>query len=125
MVTESRMIEETLHHRGTTLVRRMVLEPGESTRWHVDPFHRVSVVLSGDVLGIEFQNGQPTAEVRVSPGQVDWDEPSHRGHRAVNLGDVSYEEITVFFLTHPDDVPQPDASQGGTTPAEFHPHAGR
>ena len=103
------MIEETLHHRGTTLVRRMLLKPGEATRWHVDPFHRVSVVLNGDVLAIEFRDGQPTAEVRVSSGQVDWDEPSHRVHRALNIGEVPYEEVTVFFLARPDDAPQPDA----------------
>jgi hypothetical protein len=103
------MIEETLHHRGTTLVRRLFLEPGESTRFHVDPFHRVSVVLRGEVLAIEFLNGRPPVEVKVSPGQVDWDEPGHHIHRAMNTGDVPYEEVTVFFLTHHDDVPQPDA----------------
>jgi quercetin dioxygenase-like cupin family protein len=101
------MIEETVHHRGTTLVRRMTLAPGEATRWHVDPFHRVSVVLKGHVLAIEFRDGRPTIEVRVSPGQVDWDEPGHSVHRAMNIGNVPYEEITVFFLAHPDDVPQP------------------
>jgi len=104
------MIEELLHHRRTTLVRRMLLEPGEATRWHVDPFHRVSVVLNGDVLAIEFRDGQPTAEVSVSAGQVDWDEPSHLVHRALNIGEVPYEEVVVFFLAHPDDAPQPDSS---------------
>ena len=103
------MIEETLHHRGTTLVRRLYLEPGEATRWHVDPFHRVSVVLRGEVLAIEFRNGRPAVEVRVSPGQVDWDEPGDHIHRAMNIGDVPYEEVTVFFLSHHDDAPQPDA----------------
>ena len=93
------MIEEILHHRGT-LVRRMRLEPGEATRWHIDPFHRVSVVLKGDVL-----------KVKVSPGQVDWDEPGHDVHRAMNIGEVLYEEITVFFLAHPNDVPQPGAAE--------------
>src|SRR5262245_8228198 len=102
------MIEEILHHRGTTLVRRMKLEPGEATRWHVDPFHRVSVVLRGHILAIEFRDSKPNMEVRVSPGQVDWDEPGCHVHRAINIGDAPYEEITVFFLTHPDDVPQPE-----------------
>jgi hypothetical protein len=88
----------------------MSLEPGEATRWHLDPFHRVSVVLKGQVLAIEFRDGRPTKEVRVSPGQVDWDEPGPLIHRAMNIGDGPYEEITVFFLAHPDDVPQPDAS---------------
>ena len=103
------MIEETLHHRGTTLVRRLYLEPGEATRWHVDPFHRVSVVLRGEVLAIEFRNDRPAVQVRVSPGQVDWDEPGDHIHRAMNIGAVPYEEVTVFFLAHHDDVPQPEA----------------
>lgn len=103
------MTEETLHHRGTTLVRRLFLAPGEATRWHRDPFHRVSVVLSGDVLAIEFRDGLVRKHVKVTSGQVDWDEPSDRTHRAVNIGDGPYEEITVFFLAHPEDVPQPDS----------------
>ena len=104
------MAEETLHHRGTTLVRRLFLAPGESTRWHRDPFHRVTVVFNGDVLAIEFRDGRPKEHVKVTPGQVDWDEPSDRTHRAVNISDLPYEKITIFFLTQPDDVPQPDAS---------------
>lgn len=102
-------MEETLHHRGPTLVRRLVLEPGESTRWHRDPFHRVSVVLQGDRLSIEFRDGSASVPVSVAPGQVDWDEPGDRAHRAVNVGTVPYEEVVIFFLTGPDDIPQPDA----------------
>ena len=101
------MLEETLHHRGTTLVRRLILAPGEATRWHRDPFHRVSVVFRGDTLAIEFRDGRASKRVKVTAGQVDWDEPGDRIHRAVNIADVPYEEITVFLLTHPDDVPQP------------------
>lgn len=104
------MVEEILHRRGTTLVRRLVLDPGEGTRWHRDPFHRVSVVFRGEALAIEFQDGAPSVPVKVSPGQVDWDEPSCRVHRAVNVADVPYEEVVIFFLAHPDDMPQPDAS---------------
>lgn len=106
----SEMIEETLHHRGTTLVRRLVLHPGEATRWHSDPFHRVSVVLKGDALTIEFGDDGTKKSVTVTPGQVDWDEPGSRIHRAVNSGNSEYEEITVFLLTNADDVPQPDPS---------------
>ena len=104
------MIEETLHRRGTTVVRRLVLAPGEATRWHREPFHRVSVVLRGDSLIIEFRDGGARVPVKVRPGQVDWDEPSDRIHRAVNIADVPYEELTVFLLMQPDDVPQPDAA---------------
>ena len=103
------MIEETLHHRGTTLVRRLYLEPGEATRWHVDPCHRVSVVLKGEALAIEFRDDRPAVQVRVSAGQVDCDALGDHIHRAMNIGDVPYEEVTMFFLARHDDVPQPEA----------------
>ena len=50
-------------------------------------------------------------EVKVSPGQDDWDELGHDRHRAMNIGEVLYEEITVFFLAHPNDVTQPGAAE--------------
>ena len=101
------MTEEILFCRGTTLVRRQRLAPGEALPWHRDPFHRVSVVLSGDQIEIEFRDGSETLRVPVKRGQVGWDEPSARPHRAVNIGQEPYEEVTIFFLDHPDAVPQP------------------
>jgi hypothetical protein len=47
------MDEEILLQRGTTLVRRLQLDPGETMPWHRDPFHRITVVLHGDALAIE------------------------------------------------------------------------
>jgi hypothetical protein len=99
--------EEVLFQRGTTLVRRLRLEPGEAMRWHRDPFHRVTVVLSGDALAIEPYDGRGLERFEVTPGQADWDEPSDRLHRAVNIGREPYEEIAIFFLDSPDAVPQP------------------
>ena len=101
------MSDEVLFKRGTTLVRRMRLAPGEAMPWHRDPFHRVTVILHGDAVAIEFHDGSEGQRLSVTPGQVDWDEPTDRIHRGVNVGDVPYEEVTVFFLEHPEDVPQP------------------
>ena len=39
--------QQVLHHHGNYLVRRQKLLTGEVTPWHRDPFHRVTVVLSG------------------------------------------------------------------------------
>jgi quercetin dioxygenase-like cupin family protein len=100
---------EVLHHRGNYLVRRQRLESGEATPWHRDPFHRVTVVLSGDLLKIEFRDGGSTQECKVSMGEVDWSEPSDRIHRAVNIGKEVFEEVVTFFLDRPDAVPQPEA----------------
>ena len=100
---------EVLHHRGNYLVRRQRLAPGEATPWHRDPFHRVTVVLSGDLLRIEFRDGGNTQESKVSLGEVDWSEPSDRIHRAVNVGKEVFEEVVTFFLDRSDAVPQPEA----------------
>ncbi len=102
------MAEERLIHRGTTLVRRLSLAPGEAMHWHRDPFHRVTVVLRGDALALEYRDGGEPSRFEVTPGQVDWDEPTDRVHRAVNVGEQPYEEITVFFLDRPDAVAQPE-----------------
>ena len=74
--------------------------------WHRDPFHRVTVILRGDALGIEYRDGE-SERFEVRPGQAGWDEPTDRLHRGVNVGEQPYEEITVFFLDHPEAVPQP------------------
>jgi len=103
------MTDHVLLRRGTTLVRRLRLAPGETTPWHRDPFHRLTVIMSGDALAIEYRDGGAPDRVAVLAGQVDWDEPTDRPHRAVNIGTQMYEEITVFFLDRPDAVAQPEA----------------
>ncbi|HEY1317179.1 MAG TPA: hypothetical protein VGF10_08185 [Gaiella sp.] len=102
------MAEEELIRRGTVLVRRLRLDPGEAMPWHTDPFHRVTVVLAGERLAIEGHDGSELARFAVTPGQVDWDEPSERVHRGVNVGSLPYEEVTVFFLDEPNAVAQPE-----------------
>jgi quercetin dioxygenase-like cupin family protein len=100
--------QEVLHHRGNYLVRRQRLAPGEATPWHRDPFHRVTVVLSGDLLKIEFRDGGETLPWKITVGEVDWSEPTDRVHRAVNVGKHVFEEVVTFFLDRRDAVPQPE-----------------
>ena len=99
---------EVLHHRGNYLVRRQRLAPGEATPRHRDPLHRLTVVLRGDQLNIEFRDGGETQTWKVVVGEVDWVEPSDRIHRAVNVGKEVFEEVVTFFLDRSDAVPQPD-----------------
>ncbi len=103
------MISKVRFHRGATLVRRLRIEPGEALPWHRDPYSRVSVVLSGDALAIEFRDGRETLRVDVAPGQVDWDEPAAHIHRAVNVGSQPSEEVVVFLMDRPDADPRPSA----------------
>jgi hypothetical protein len=72
------------------------------------PYHRVTVVLSGDLLNIEFRDGGATQPCKITAGEVDWSEPSDRVHRAVNVGQQMFEEVVTFFLDRSDAVPQPE-----------------
>jgi quercetin dioxygenase-like cupin family protein len=103
------MTQEVILQRGTTLVRRLRLAPGEAMPWHRDPYHRVTVVLHGEAIAIEYRDDGERARFEVTPGQVDWDEPTERVHRGVNVGAQPYEEVTIFFLDRPDAPPQPEA----------------
>ena len=93
--------------RDRVVVRRLTLAPGEATPWHRDPFHRVSVVLHGDALEIQYRDGGDPFRPPIAPGQADWDEPCDRVHRAVNVGQASYEEVTVFLVDDARADPQP------------------
>ena len=68
---------------------------------------RVAVVLKGDLLAIEYRDGGESQRVEVTAGQVEWEEPSAHVHRAVNVGTLPYEQVTVFLLDRPDAVAQP------------------
>lgn len=101
------MTDEIVLQQGNIVVRRLRLVPGDAMQWHRDPFNRIAVVLSGDVLSIEYRDGGQSHRVRIEPGQVDWEEPSARVHRAVNVGEQVYEQVTVFLLDRPEAVAQP------------------
>jgi quercetin dioxygenase-like cupin family protein len=100
--------QQVLHHRGNYLVRRQKLAPGQATPWHHDPFQRVSVVVSGSSLAIEFRDASESLPWNSVAGEVNWLEPTDRIHRAVNVGKDSFEEVVTFFLDRPDADPQPE-----------------
>jgi quercetin dioxygenase-like cupin family protein len=56
------------------MVRLLRLAPGEAMPWHRDPFQRVTVVLRGDSLSIEYHDGGENQRVEVTRGQVEWGE---------------------------------------------------
>lgn len=89
---------ETITEREDLVIRRQVLEPGQAGPWHTDDCRRFSVVISGEALRIEFQDGSESVDVPVHAGMADWDEPEPRVHRAVNIGSVRYEEVVTSFL---------------------------
>ena len=103
------MKKEILSKRNNTLIRRLILEPGEALPWHTDLCTRFTVVVQGDALGLEFRDSGEIESFPVQPGLAGWDEPEPRVHRGVNVGTVPYEEVVIFFLDDADTDPQPEA----------------
>jgi hypothetical protein len=103
------MRTELITRRDDLIVRRAVLAPGEATPWHTDAVRRLSVVVRGERLTLEFRDTGETLDVPVRPGLADWDEPEPRVHRAVNTGATPFEEVVTFYLDRPDQDPQPEA----------------
>ena len=60
-----------------------------------------------DVLSIEYRDGGDPLTVQITAGQVEWEEPTERIHRAANDGKQACEQVMVFLLDRPDAVPQP------------------
>jgi hypothetical protein len=52
-------------------------------------------------LAIEYRDGVQSAQFELKAGQVDWDEPTDRIHRAVNVGTQPYEDSHLSFSTVP------------------------
>jgi hypothetical protein len=75
--------------------------------WHRDLFQKVAVVLHGDLLSIEYSDGGKSQRSRSRRVRFEWEEPSARVHRAVNVGKQPYEQVTVFLLDNPNAVAQP------------------
>lgn len=100
------MQAETITARDDLVIRRLVLEPGEATHWHRDLCRRFTVVVRGEKLRIEHRDGEHVI-VETPAGLADWDEPTDRIHRGVNIGATPYEEVVVFFLPAPGVEPQP------------------
>ena len=100
---------EVITRRDDLIVRRSVLAPGEATPWHTDAVNRLTVVVTGERLKIEFRDSAETIDIPVHPGLTDWDAPEPRVHRAVNTGATPFEEVVTFYLDRPGQDPQPVA----------------
>jgi hypothetical protein len=77
--------------------------------WHRDPFHRSPWSSAERRLRSSTATAGEGRRFAVAPGQADWDEPSDRVHRGVNVGEEPYEEVPIFFMDRADAEPQPRA----------------
>jgi hypothetical protein len=103
------MKSETITQRDELIIRRHILEPGEALPWHTDLCQRFTVVVTGETIQIEYRDTGEIETIAVQPGMADWDQPQSRIHRGINAGNVTFEEVIVFFLDRPGMEPQPEA----------------
>ena len=105
------MSDETLFQRGTTLVRRLRLAPGEAMPWHRDPFHRVTVTLAGDALEIEYRDGgdaRPGSRSRPDRWTGDLELLDRQASTAASTSATGpTRRCTVCFLDAPGSIAQP------------------
>jgi hypothetical protein len=99
--------DKTIDQRTGLIIRRHILEPGETLPWHSDLCHRFSVIVRGEAIAIEYRDSKEIKMIPVYPGLAEWDAPQSRVHRAINIGKVPYEEVIIFFIDTPGMEPQP------------------
>jgi len=110
---------ELITETDDMVIRRMELPPGEAMFWHVDNCRRFSVVVRGSRLAIEYADSGEVVESDVPTGSADWDEPDLRVHRAINVGNNTYEEIVTFYRNSPDIEPQPEYGRPDRTSSDL------
>ena len=71
----------------------LIVEPGESSPWHLHERDYVTVVVEGGGLTVEFEDG--TGETR--PSKVgDWRyQDKHQPHRVVNKTGQTYKNVLI------------------------------
>ena len=73
----------------------LIVEPGESSPWHVHDHDYLTVVLEGGALTVESADGT-SDELSVEVG--DWKYASgHQVHRVVNKTNLRYKNVLVEF----------------------------
>jgi hypothetical protein len=102
------MISKTISERADVIIRRHILEPGETLPWHKDLCNRFSVIVQGEAIAIEYRESKELKTISVYPGLAEWDAPQAKIHRAINVGKVPYEEVVIFFTGNSDMEPQPE-----------------
>jgi len=69
------------------------------------------VIVRGEALALEYRDGRETERFEVCAGQADWDAPTDRVHRALNIGGTPYEEVTIFFSIEPTQYRNPSPNE--------------
>jgi len=71
----------------------LIVEPGESSDWHLHKNDYVTVVVQGGNLHIEYDNGT----IAESPSQIGSTRyhKEHKVHRVTNNTDITYKNILI------------------------------
>ena len=71
----------------------LIVEPGESSDWHLHGRDYVTIVVEGGGLTVEFDDGTKES----SPSEIGtWRyHGEHKAHRVINNGDTRYKNVLV------------------------------
>ena len=90
---------ELLFENDHVKVWEMLLEPGESSDFHRHDFEYFFVVLEGESIDADFENGK-SIRIPVEEGKVIYVPPGNT-ETAVNRSGVRYREILVELKDRP------------------------
>lgn len=86
---------EFLFENPRAKVWHLVLDPGETSAWHVHDLDYLTVVIDPGSLRVEWEDG--TTEDRQNPvGLVNFRQ-SHGAHRVTNTGTSRYRNAIIEF----------------------------
>jgi len=73
----------------------LIVDPGEASPWHLHERDYVTIVVEGEALVAQFEDG--TRERRTyEPGDVNFT-GEHRVHRVVNDTETRYKNVLIEF----------------------------
>ena len=74
-------------------VWHLVLEPGETSPWHVHDMDYLTIVIDPGVLKVEWEDGT-TEDRRLPQGEAAF-RKGHGAHRVTNIGTARYRNTLV------------------------------
>ena len=84
---------EFLFENDRVKVWHLVLEPGETSPWHVHDMDYLTVVIDPSNLTVEWEDGT-TEDRQFATGQANFRE-GHGAHRVTNMGTMRYRNSLI------------------------------
>jgi quercetin dioxygenase-like cupin family protein len=87
---------KVLFENDQVRIWNLIVDPGESSDWHLHENDYVTVAVEGEGLRLEFGDGKSSWEPQ-EPGKLQW-HGEHAVHRVVNTTGTRYKNVLIELL---------------------------